>query len=596
MASENIRPENREERVARLRQTDRTPVLIVGGGINGISTFRELALQGIPVVLVEKGDWCQAASGALSRMIHGGLRYLETGEFALVKESVQERDRLLKNAPHYVAPLRTTVPVDSWAGGVINAGKRFLRLSEKPGRRGALVIKTGLTLYDTWSRRYGNMPRHQLHNQQQTRQRWPGLADWVKCSAAYYDAWIAAPERLGFELIDDTERANPTALALNYVSVESGDGEILTLRDAISGEEFSLKAHVVVNATGAWIDRLNGRLSPRRPEHQLIGGTKGSHLILKSPELLKMLDGEMIYYENQEGRVCIMFPWFGNVLVGSTDIRVDDPDNVVCEAEEQRYILESLKFVFPHLTLSDEDVLYTFCGVRPLPASEAASNGKISRNHSLALLPPTAERDFTTLCLVGGKWTTFRKFGEQAADRVLKLLGRSRKVSTTDLPIGGGRNFPSAARKPEWIKTLSHEYSFSPTRVEQLVSRYGTRAQPMMRFMRSQPDRALHANPDWSQNELRYLIRHEQVQLLEDLLVRRTPLAIGGLLTPLLIDEIAGLLADELGWPAERRQQHMTETLSRLASQHGLGRLSPVAVNKESRHVSQSESKTQPPV
>ena len=107
MASDSSRPDDREARLTRLRQLTRTPVLIIGGGINGISTFRELALQGIPVVMVEKGDWCQAASGALSRMIHGGLRYLETGEFSLVKESVQERDRLLKNAPHFVAPLRT---------------------------------------------------------------------------------------------------------------------------------------------------------------------------------------------------------------------------------------------------------------------------------------------------------------------------------------------------------------------------------------------------------------------------------------------------------------------------------------------------------
>ncbi|WP_052130621.1 glycerol-3-phosphate dehydrogenase/oxidase [Erwinia typographi] len=590
MASESSRSDDREARLARLRQIPRTPVLIVGGGINGISTFRELALQGIPVVMVEKGDWCQAASGALSRMIHGGLRYLETGEFSLVKESVRERDRLLKNAPHYVAPLRTTVPIDSWGGGLLNAGKRFLRLTEKPSRRGALVIKTGLTLYDAWSRRFGNMPKHQLHNQPQTRQRWPGFADWVKCSAAYYDAWIAAPERLGFELIEDAERAEPAALALNYLSVEQCDGEKITLRDTLRGETFSLKAHVVVNATGAWIDRLNGTLSESLPERKLIGGTKGSHLILHCPALLQMLDGEMVYYENQEGRVCIMFPWYGNVLVGSTDIRVDNPDDVVCEKDEQSYILDSLRFVFPHLTIKEEDVLYTFSGVRPLPASHAASNGSISRNHSLVLLPPLAGRDFTTLCLVGGKWTTFRQFGEEAADRVLKLLGEQRKVSTADLAIGGGRDFPSATRKPGWLKALSSEYGVSQTRVSQLVSRYGTRAQAVMNFMRLQPDHPLHAQPDWSQNELRFLIRHEQVQTLEDLLVRRTPLAISGQLTLPLMAEVNALLAEDRGWSPEKSAQHLTDTLSRLAALHGLGRLYPVEMNKESCHVSQSES------
>lgn len=161
----------REQRLSRLRAGSSLPVLIVGGGINGISTFRELALQGIPAVLVEKGDWCQAASGALSRMIHGGLRYLETGEFGLVKESVMERDRLLKNAAHYVFPLRTTVPIDNLGGGLVNATRRFLRLSDKPTRRGALLIKTGLSLYDLYTRQYGAMPRHQLRNEAATRDR-----------------------------------------------------------------------------------------------------------------------------------------------------------------------------------------------------------------------------------------------------------------------------------------------------------------------------------------------------------------------------------------------------------------------------------------
>lgn len=263
---------------------------------------------------------------------------------------------------------------------------------------------------------------------------------------------------------------------------------------------------------------------------------------------------------------------------------------MICEADEKTYILQSLRFVFPRLQVKDEDVLYTFSGVRPLPASDSAFNGTISRNHSLVLLPPVAGREFTTVCLVGGKWTTFRKFGEEAADRVLKLLGESRKVSTVELAIGGGRNYPNAARKPVWMKELSNEFSLSPARVSQLVSRYGTRAQTLLNSMSQQPDQPLHANPDWSQNELRFLIQHEQVQTLEDLLIRRTPLAISGLLTVPLIQEVNSLLAEERNWSPDQAEQHLNQTLSRLAKLHGLGRLSPVAVNKEPRHDSQSES------
>lgn len=579
----NIR--TRSDRLSQLRQRQQIPVLIVGGGINGISTFRELSLQGIPAILVEKGDWCQAASGALSRMIHGGLRYLETGEFSLVKESVIERDRLLKNAPHYVFPLRTTVPLDNWGGGVVNAAKRFFRLSEKPTRRGALLVKIGLSLYDLYTRRYGSMPKHTINGEAATHARWPGFADWAKYSATYYDAWISAPERLGFELIEDSERACSDALALNYLQLVSAEGNNVTLMDTFSGERFTLRPRVVVNATGAWIDQLNQSLLPE-PTRKLIGGTKGSHLIINHPALLAELNGDMVYFENKEGRVCIMFPWYGRVLVGSTDIRVDDPDNVVCEADEQAYILESLRFVFPNIEVRQDDVLYTFCGVRPLPASDATINSKISRNHSLQLLPPDGQREFSTLCLVGGKWTTFRRFGEEAADRVLSLLGQTRAVSSATLAIGGGRNFPSPQHMQSWLTQLAGDSGLSLPRVTQLVQRYGTRAEPLIAAIVRTADSPLTHHAEWSNNELRYLILHEQVCQLSDLLVRRTPLALSGELSGPLIAEISVLLASTLGWSEKYRQQHLRDTCSQLARMHGLTNLTYSVSEEGECHVS----------
>ncbi|MRS20511.1 FAD-dependent oxidoreductase [Enterobacteriaceae bacterium RIT692] len=576
----------REQRLSALRLRSSTPVLIVGGGINGISTFRELALQGIPAILVEKGDWCQAASGALSRMIHGGLRYLETGEFTLVKESVTERDRLLKNASHYVFPLRTTVPIDNLAGGLVNATRRFLRLSDKPTRRGALLIKTGLSLYDIYTRQYGSMPKHQVRNEAATRDRWPGFAPWVKYSASYYDAWISAPERLGFELIDDAEKACPEALALNYLQLISAEGETVILQDALSGERFSLQPHVLVNAGGAWIDQLNQRITSSRDLPKLIGGTKGSHLILNHPELLHMLDGEMVYFENQEGRVCIMFPWFGKVLVGSTDIRVDDPDAVVCEEEEKDYILESLRFVFPHIEVADSAIVYTFCGVRPLPASEAKLNGQISRNHSLVVLPADANRAWSTLCLVGGKWTTFRQFGEEAADRVLRLLGEKRHVSSGDVPIGGGRDFPKPSGQTAWLAQLAQRYSVPLPRVMQLAKRYGSRALPLLALIQQHGEQMLQHHSAYSDVELRYLIEHEQVCQLEDLLVRRTSLAICGELSAPLVQEIAEIMAATLGWSDSERAQQLQRGCANLARLHGLTGLYPTVFQEETRHVS----------
>ncbi len=505
-------------------------------------------------------------------MVHGGLRYLETGEFDLVKESVQERDRLLKNAPHYVSPLRTTVPIDSWGGGLVNASKRFLRLGEQPTRRGALLIKTGLSLYDFYTRQQGNMPRHRLNNTAETRTRWPGFADWVRYSATYYDAWIKAPERLGVELVLDAENSNAAALALNYVSLVESDGERVTLRDNLTNAIFTLEPHVIVNATGAWIDKINHSLLPADPP-KLIGGTKGSHLIIDSPALLAELRDEMVYYENQDGRVCIMFPWYGKVLVGSTDIRVDDPDDIACSAEEQRYILESLRFIFPHIDVTDDDVIYTFAGVRPLPASDTEVSGRITRNHSLVYFPPDATRDFSVLNLVGGKWTTFRRFGEQAADRVLRLLGEKRLRSTENMAIGGGRNFPCPERRASWIRELSAKYQLPESRIDRLVERYGTRAEPLLRQIAANDEQPLQHHADYSDTELRWLIKEEQVVMLEDLLLRRTALGISGQLTPPLMAEIAHLMAQEMGWNDACRQQQLERTLSRLARLHGVSGL-----------------------
>ncbi|OON39830.1 glycerol-3-phosphate dehydrogenase [Izhakiella australiensis] len=578
---------SRSQRLTALRQLagQTTPVLIVGGGINGISTFRELALQGIPAILVEKGDWCQAASGALSRMIHGGLRYLETGEFKLVKESVTERNRLLKNAPHYVFPLRTTVPIDSLGGGLISATRRFLRLSDAPARRGALLIKTGLSLYDIYTQQNGTMPKHQVCGKAATRRRWPGFAQWAKYSASYYDAWISAPERLGFELIEDAEQSCPQALALNYMEVIGSDGVSITLRDSLSGESFSLRPQVLVNAGGAWIDNLNQRLAPTTAK-KLIGGTKGSHLIVDHSELLQMLDGEMVYFENQEGRVCIMFPWFGKVLIGSTDIRIDDPDAAICEQSEKNYILESLRFVFPQVVVPDSAILYSFCGVRPLPASDAKVNGQISRNHSLVLLPPAADHGWSTLCLVGGKWTTFRRFGEQAADRVLSLLGLGRTQSSAELAIGGGRDLPAPEAQDSWQRQLAAQHSTPLPRVTQLVQRYGSRALMLLDEIRQHGEQPLQYHAGYSDTELHFLIIHEQVCELEDLLVRRTSLAICGELTPALIEEISLLAAAPLGWSEHQRQQHLQQCCRQLARLHGLTGLYPTLFQEETRHVS----------
>lgn len=569
---------NRAETMDGLRRSPKVDVCVLGGGINGLSVFRELALQGVDVLLVEKDDYCSGASAALSRMVHGGLRYLENGEFSLVQESLVERDRLLRNAPHYVAPLPTTVPIFDVFSGLANGIVRFLGLTRRPSRRGAIAIKTGLGIYDFLTRKRALMPKHQFRGRKATLEKWPALNPAIRNSATYYDAWVSHPERIGIELLRDGLSAGSNAKALNYATVEQAGAGEFSLRDGVSGETLSIQPRMVINATGGWIDIANGTLFPEaaRPA-PLVGGTKGSHLIIDNAGLRDMLDGHMIYYENEDGRICILFPYLGKVLVGSTDIRVDDPGTVRCEADEREYILQSLAFVLPGVKIRPEEIVFQFAGVRPLPASNDSFTGRIPRDHFCTVLegqdggPPV-------LCMIGGKWTTFRSFGEMAADMALERLGKSRRVDTAERTIGGGRAFPKDGSG--WARDLAASTGISTERAALLFERYGTDAADVARFIAAAPDHAL-PHGGYSVRELIHLIRTEAVEHLDDLLTRRTTLAITGELSLAMTEAALDVLAAEKGWSAPRAAEERSRFLTLMGERHGVTEKSLSARNEQ---------------
>ncbi|RUM23358.1 glycerol-3-phosphate dehydrogenase/oxidase [Rhizobium vallis] len=557
----------REEILDGLRQSPKVDVCIIGGGINGISVFRELALQGLNVLLVEKHDYCSGASSALSRMVHGGLRYLENGEFKLVQESLVERDRLLRNAPHYVAPLPTTVPVFDIFSGLGNGIVRFLGLSRHPSRRGAVAIKAGLSIYDFLTRKRALMPRHQFRGRRTTLAKWPALNPDIKSSATYFDAWVSHPERLGIELLQDGLLAKVGAMALNYAEVRRTENGEYRVEDHIGGASVAVEPALIINATGGWIDIANQTLfSPEARPSPLMGGTKGSHLIIDNTDLRDALADHMIYYENEDGRICILFPYLGKVLVGSTDIRVDDPEMVRCEADERDYILQSLAFVLPDITIRPEQIVFQFSGVRPLPASTDSFTGRIPRDHFCTVLEPP-EGGPPVLCMIGGKWTTFRSFGELAADMALERLGRRRRVTTSDRQIGGGRAFP--ADPAAWLTQMAAGKGLSGRRMTELFARYGTDAEAIGGFIAAGADAAL-PHPGYSARELQFLIREEAVEHLDDLLLRRTTLAVSGELSLDMMDAALDLLAQEKHWTLARRTDERDRFLTLLNERHGV--------------------------
>ena len=558
----------REERLEAIRRRPRVSVLIVGGGINGVGLLRELALQGVDALLVEKSDFCSGASSASTRIIHGGLRYLENREFRLVTEALRERNRLLKNAPHYVRPLPTTIPIFSWADGLFSALGKFLGFAVRTSERGALLFKIGLSLYDLLAGNQAVLPPHQFKSRHLSLAARPQLHPGIVCTATYYDAWISYPERLCLELVLEAESQCSGAYALNYARPKGAKAGTVVLEDEISGRTVEVQPQVVVNASGAWIDFTNRALERQT---QYIGGTKGSHIVLDHSELLAATRGQMLYFSNADGRICLFYPFYGKVIAGSTDIPVTDPQTAMCEQDEVDYILESLRQVFPAVQVDRSNIVYRFCGVRPLPRSDSATPGEISRDHSCAVIPPGDGIDFPVYSLIGGKWTTFRAFGEQVADKILHHLARPRLTSSTDLPIGGGKGYPqAAAEKSAWLASLERKTRLPIGRLTALLDRYGTRAEGVAQFISAAPDQPLGSLPEYSRREIQFMASQESIVHLDDLILRRTIMALLGQLSLELLEELAGVLAPELEWSQERSQQEIERAVKLLREVHGV--------------------------
>lgn len=541
-------------------------VLVIGAGINGAGLFRDLCAQGLRCVIVDKADFGSGTSAAPSRLIHGGLKYLETGELRLVAESTLERNLLLRNAPHCVTPLPTLIPIFSWLKGIGAALRTMAGSATAPRTRGAVLIKIGLAMYDFYGSRQRVMPRHRLVGRKRALAEMPALTPSVVAVGTYYDAKIARPERLVLELVQDGLAASTSSAAASYATLASSEGGLLTFARA-DGQLFAVRPAIVVNAAGPWIDRLNAALGA---PSTLIGGTKGSHILLDHDELVRSLDGRMIYFEADDGRICLVFDYLGRALVGSTDIPADDPDTVRCEDEEIDYFLASLRSLLPGLRFEREQIVYVYSGIRPLPASDAATPGLISRDHSAPVTEATSGRPYPIVSLVGGKWTTFRGFAEQVADTILARLGRSRQVSTQALPIGGGKGFPSTSEsRARWLADTSQVTGLPEPRLAELLARYGTTAAAVAahRGRWSDADR-LPDCPGYSRAEIDWIARHERVVHLADIVMRRTTLAITGALTPRALAAIGEVAAAALGWDTARAAREVASVTAELTRRH----------------------------
>ena len=544
------------------RDRGRADVVIIGGGINGIAAFRDLALQGVDVLLVERDDFASGASAASSHMIHGGIRYLENGEFRLVRESVRERNDLLKTAPHRVRPLRTTIPIRRFWSGLIQAPLRFLTgRAGRPTERGGVLIKLGLIIYDLFATTGRRTPWHRFRGRRASHAELPKLAPDITWTATYFDASMHDPERLALDVLADGLAASRSAHAVNYVEATGFDVGSIALTDRDSGETFRVACDVIINATGPWADLTNSALgSPTR----FMGGTKGSHIVLDNAELVAATGGREIFFENADGRIVLIYPLKGRAMVGTTDIDADPSEPVRCTEEEVDYFFDLIGEVFPDIAVSRDEIVYRFSGIRPLPASDAANPGQISRDYRVEV----ADHGGTTLVtLVGGKWTTFRSLGQTLSDVTLRLLRVPRVETTLGRAISGGRDYPSSDRARDvWLR--SH-LPGAGSRGSILLSRYGTRAAEVWRVLEDDDDVPL-AGDRLSTRELAWMVDEEHVTRLTDIVKRRTDLAFTGDVTHELLEQIADALAPLLGWDDARRRHEVDETVAELRDRNGI--------------------------
>jgi glycerol-3-phosphate dehydrogenase len=374
-------------------------VVIIGAGINGAGIARDAAMRGLKVLLIEKGEPGEGTTVASTRLIHGGLRYLEHFEFGLVHESLREREILLRIAPHLVRPLAIAIPI------------------YKQSKRGWLTIRAGMILYDllSWGK---SLPRHRMLSRAETLNRWAGLnPDGLIGSALYYDAQVEFPERLVMDNVLSAREFGAEVLTHTRVTkLVVEDGKVSGVEFVREEGQFA-EASVVINAAGPWIDQVLERVVVKSPK--LIGGTKGSHIVVPP---FPGAPANAIYLEaRSDGRPIFIIPWNKLYLIGTTDVRFEgDPDDVRCEPWEIDYLLSETNLALPGAHLTRDSIVDTYSGVRPLPVTNDKDEQSITRRHFIRQHPQLPN----LLSIVGGKLTTYRSLAEECVDLIFQKLGR----------------------------------------------------------------------------------------------------------------------------------------------------------------------------
>ena len=528
----------RAENLARM-QSRTLDVLVIGGGIVGTGIARDAALRGLSTALVERSDFASGTSGKTSRLVHGGLRYLKNYRIGLVRQAVRERDNLLERAPALVRPLAFTIPAYTRRG----MGKGTLRF--------------GLWVYDLLSRAKV-LPRRKWLTPAQVKEREPGLSSrTLEGGGLYHDA-LTNDARLVLAVARGA--ADAGALLANYaeaVRFLKADGRILgaLVRDRMSMEEHEVRAAIVVNATGVWLDHLRSSPEPSTT----VRPTKGIHVFLPRAKVGNR--DAVVLSAERDGRMLFVLPWGPLTLVGTTDTDYrGDLDCVLPDADDVSYLLESVNEAFPEAHVGFGDIVSAYAGLRPLIATtEASEESDISREHEIF-----EDRD-GLVSVAGGKLTTHRAMAQEVVDRVCRRLGRVSACTTASAYLG-----PTGGVQGE-LRSLGVEESAAA----HLASRHST--DDVRRWL-GEPSGLGRIAPElpylWL--EVNVAVGSEMAQTLEDVMVRRLGLFYESHDQGLSVAEaVAGRMAALLGWNPARRELELAgyraivESHRRFNEDHG---------------------------
>ena len=497
-------------------------VIIIGGGINGAATAAAVAARGYRTLVLEQDDFASGTTSASTKLIHGGLRYLETGDARLVHESLQSRERLLRERPHLVRPMGFILPV------------------YEGDPRPSWYIRSGLALYDLLSPRKVS-PWHSSFTERELQRFEPSIStDRLKAAYLYHDAQVWSPERLTLEYLAQA-RASGADLrnhaAVDYIIVDGSRAKGVDFHDVLTGKRSTASGRLVINAAGPWVDAVldaTGRSLQRR-----IDGTRGSHLVVD-------LDGRgpkhaVLASAKSDGRPMFVTPWLDHHIIGTTDVRDDDdPSNVRAAGWEIDYLIAEAARILPGLGIEHRNVLYAYSGVRPLArAGDGIFEGAISRRSIVA--DHASEGVERLVSLVGGKLTTAADLGRTAAETVAQQIGRPRARGIAALP-----EVPT-----------SRAVFLPPETQEHLRMVYGPRA----------PEVAAYAASDASLGEpisshhrdigaqVAYAVEHEGARTVADVLLRRTAVGLTKDLGRNAAGPTAEIMARSFGWSDEVRDQ-----------------------------------------